>query len=219
MQVRVTYYLEVLSSWCFWAEPAWADLKRRYGDRVEFGWKIALMEPEAYPKSQSQCEWFYRRSGSIVRSQVMLNSGWLEPALGNHPVPSHVAEAAKDLGIADDRVRLALARAALLEGRKIGRLDESLKAALEGAHLDGEELGRLAQSPGVAGRVQKSTAEFRALQVSQRPTFLVESDIGDRAVFSGLVRAEPLAATIDAMLDDAGAYASWKAHFGDPPGS
>jgi len=28
--VKVTYYLEVISSWCYWAEPAWAELKRRY---------------------------------------------------------------------------------------------------------------------------------------------------------------------------------------------
>jgi hypothetical protein len=47
--------------------------------------------------------------------------------------------------------------------------------------------------------------------------FLIENAIGDRAVFSGLVRVEPLAAAIDAMLQDAASYASWKAHFGDPP--
>jgi len=45
--VHVTYYLEVISSWCFWAEPAWTELKRRYADRVEFTWKIALMPAEA----------------------------------------------------------------------------------------------------------------------------------------------------------------------------
>src|SRR5689334_11175335 len=66
--VKVTYYLEVISSWCFWAEPTWAELKRRYEGRVEFGWKIAQMPADAYPVSKSQCEWFYRRSGSIVRS-------------------------------------------------------------------------------------------------------------------------------------------------------
>ena len=43
--VKVTYYLEVISSWCYWAEPAWADLKKRYeGAPVRFDWKIALMD-------------------------------------------------------------------------------------------------------------------------------------------------------------------------------
>jgi predicted DsbA family dithiol-disulfide isomerase len=36
--MKVTYFLEVLSSWCFWAEPAWAELQRRYAGRVEFRW-------------------------------------------------------------------------------------------------------------------------------------------------------------------------------------
>ena len=26
----VTYYLEVISSWCYWVEPTWAELKARY---------------------------------------------------------------------------------------------------------------------------------------------------------------------------------------------
>jgi len=45
----------------------------------------------------------------------------------------------------------------------------------------------------------------------------LESNIGDRAVFSGLATAEPLIATTDAMLSDAAAYASHAAHFGTPP--
>jgi len=37
------------------------------------------------------------------------------------------------------------------------------------------------------------------------------------AVFSGLVRIEPLAATIDAMLADSAAYAAHAAHHGKAP--
>ena len=105
---KITYYLEVSSSWCFWAEPAWAELKRCYEGKVEFGWKIALMPPEAYPVSVNQCEWFYRRSGSIMRSPFMLNSGWWEPEIKQYLVPNYLAEAARDFGVNDDRVRLAV---------------------------------------------------------------------------------------------------------------
>ena len=76
--IHVTYYLEVMSSWCYWAEPMWAELKNRYVGRAEFDWKIALMPAEAYPVSVNQCEWFYRRSGSIMRSSFMLNPGCSE---------------------------------------------------------------------------------------------------------------------------------------------
>src|SRR6185436_18185229 len=108
---KVTYYLEVISSWCYWAEPTWAELKDRFGGRVEFDWKIALMPPEAFPVSKNQCEWFYRRSGSITRSPFMLNSGWLEPDIKEYFAPNYLAEAARTMGITDDRVRLAIAHA------------------------------------------------------------------------------------------------------------
>src|SRR6516164_11049287 len=114
--VQVTYYLEVISSWCHWAEPAWAELKQRYAGRVGFQWKIALLPAEAYPVSAKQCEWFYRRSGSVMRSPYMLNSGWFEPEIKQYLVPNLVAEAARDMGVNDDRVRLAIAHATVREG-------------------------------------------------------------------------------------------------------
>src|SRR5262245_34751730 len=104
MNVKITYYLEVLSSWCHWVEQTWAELKRRYADRVEFQWKIALMTRDAYPASRSQCDWFYRRSGTIMRSPYMLNSGWYDR--DHIETANLVVEAARDFGVNDDRVRL-----------------------------------------------------------------------------------------------------------------
>jgi predicted DsbA family dithiol-disulfide isomerase len=215
--MKITYYLEVISSWCYWAEPAWAELKGRYAGQVEFGWKIALMPPEAYPVSKSQCEWFYRRSGSIVRSPFMLNSGWFENEFRPCMAPNYVVEAARDFGVNDDRVRLAIAHAALREGRKLGRWDEAVSVGAKAAGVDPGQLQKRAQSPEVAARAAATTAEFHALQINQRPAFLLENAIGDRVVFSGLVKPVPLAASLDAMLADEAAYASWKAHFGDVP--
>jgi hypothetical protein len=42
--LKITYYLDVISSWCHWSEPAWALLKGRYNGSAEFQWKIALMD-------------------------------------------------------------------------------------------------------------------------------------------------------------------------------
>jgi len=72
MQVTVIYYLDIISSWCYWAEPAWAELKRRYTGTVSFQWRIALMDPAGLPASRSQEDWFYRRSGVTVGSPFML---------------------------------------------------------------------------------------------------------------------------------------------------
>lgn len=217
--LKITYYLEVISSWCHWAEPAWAELKQRYAPHAESEWKLALMDSSGLPASRDQCEWFYRRSGTIMRSPVMLNSGWFERELKEYIAPNLVAEAAKDFGVTDDRVRLAIARAGLIDGRKVGRWEESVAAAAEAAGLNADALMQKAKSPEIEARARATTAEFHTLKVSQRPAFVLESSIGDRAVFSGLATLTPLAAAADAMLADASAYASFATHFGGPPQS
>lgn len=216
--MKVTYYLEVLSSWCHWADPSWQELKRRYVGQVEFSWKVALMRPDDFPISTTQCDWFYRRSGTVMRSPYMLNSGWLEvERKGNYTAPNLVAEAGKDLGFTDDRLRLALAHAALREGRKIGDLGTAISCVANALGVDAAKLRARAESPEVTKRVELSTAEFHALQIAQRPAFVLEDPIGDKAVFSGLVAIAPLIATIDAMQADTSAYAAHKAHFGTVP--
>lgn len=219
--MKVTYYLEVLSSWCYWVEPTWAELKARYAPRgVEFDWKIALMKPEDFPVSAKQYEWFLQRSGNtVMRSPFKLNPGWVDfpVTAATYPAASAVAEAARSLGATGDEVRLALAHAGEREGRKMGRIAEAVKVAAKVSGLNAKKLRARAESPEVAARIQATTAEFHAHQIGQRPAFILTDDIGDKAVFSGLVRIEPLAATIDAMLADTAAYAAHKAHFGGPP--
>lgn len=216
--MKITYFVEIMSSWCVWAEPAWAQLKTQYAGRVEFQWKIALMNPGDFPVSARQCDWFYQRSGTITRSAFMLSSGWVDPSLkGNYSAPNQVAEAGRDFGITDDRLRLALSHAAMREGRRIGVMDEAVAVAAKALGLDPHLLRERAESTEVRNRVKASTEEFHALKINQRPAFLIEDAIGDRAVFSGLVTAAPLAATIDAMLSDTAAYASYAAHHGAPP--
>jgi predicted DsbA family dithiol-disulfide isomerase len=176
------------------------------------------MNPGHFPVSRAQCEWFYRRSGTIMRSPYMLNSGWLEPERnGVYDAPSLVAEAGRDFGFSDDRLRHALSRAANREGRKIGNMAEAVAVAAAAAGLDPAALQARAESPEVRARVDASTAEFHAHQITQRPAFVLTDVIGDTAVFSGLVRSEPLAAAIEAMLADSAAYAAHAAHFGGPP--
>lgn len=218
--MKVTYYLETISSWCYWVEPTWAELKQRYAGRVEFDWKIALMRKEDYPTSREQCDWFYRRSGMLMKSPFMLNSGWLEPwREGLYPAASYVAEAGRDFGITGDELRLALAHAADRDGIKVASMGPAIEVAVKATKLDGKKLQARAESPEVAARIQASTKEFFAHQIDQRPAFVITSGIGDKAVFSGVARIEPLATTIESMLSDQSAYAAHKAHFGGPPPS
>ena len=156
--MRVTYYLEVLSSWCHWAEPTWTELQARYAGRVQFDWKIALMRPQDFPISPEQADWFYRRSGTIARSPYMLSNGWLEAPGFDYAMPNLVAEAARSLGASGDIVRLALTDAAVREGRKIGRLDEAVSVAAAAGQLTPEQLRARAISPEIRTTVDASTA-------------------------------------------------------------
>jgi predicted DsbA family dithiol-disulfide isomerase len=217
VQVKITYYLDVASSWCFWAEPAWAALKERYAGRVGFDWKIALMDAASLPTSREQLSRFYRRSGMMMRSPFMLSTEWLEPGVTEYPVRNFVAEAAKDFGVTDDRVRLALAVAALRDRKPADQWDVAAEIGAQAGGLDKTKLLKSARSLAVEARVRASTAEFHALKVTQRPTFVIDSEIGDRAVLSGFATLPPLAAAIDAMLDDAAAYQAHAAHFNSAP--
>lgn len=219
MKLKITYYLDVISSWCLWAEPAWAELKERYAGEAEFVWKIALCDADGLPVSAAQEDWFYRRSGTVMRSSFMLNSSWMEPGLKEYLAPNCIAEAGKDFGIEDDRVRLALMNAAMREGRKVARWEEAAAIGAKAANLVPAKLLERARHASVEERVRAATAEFHALKVTQRPTFVIDDEISDRAVVSGLSRAEPLIAVIEAMRSDCAAYASYKAHFGAPPAS
>ncbi len=217
MQITITYFLDVISSWCFWSEPGWTELKKRYGGKVQFDWKIALLDASGLPTTRAQEEWFYRRSGLIMRSPFMLSSAWYEPILPEYLAPNLVAEAGKDFGITDDRIRLALSHAGLRDGQRFGDWEVAAEIGARAAGLEKRTLLERAKAPEVEERARASTAQFKALQVTQRPTFVVDTDIGDRAVFSGFARVAPLVSAIDSMLDDAEIYTAYAAHFGSPP--
>lgn len=152
-----------------------------------------------------------------MRSPFMLNTEWYDASLKEWLPPNATAEAAKDFGITDDRVRLALSYAALREGKKVSDWNVCAELGANAGKLDKTKLLEAARSPAIEKRLRKSTAEFHAMQITQRPTFVVDTEIGDRAIFSGVVRLEPIAETIESMLDDLDFYATHRAHFGGPP--
>jgi predicted DsbA family dithiol-disulfide isomerase len=219
MRLTVTNYLDVISSWCFWATPVWQELQKRYHGRADFRWKIALMDGGGLPPTREHTEWYYRRSGMLMRSPFMLDASWIEPGRSEYLEPNCVAEAARDLGIDDDRVWTALSRAELRDGTRIGDWKTASEIAAKASGLLPDDLLQRAKSPEIEARVRQSTAEFHAMQVTQRPTFVIDSPIGDRAIFSGFAKVAPLIATMDAMLDDIVGYEAHTAHFGAVPPS
>ena len=101
--------------------------------------------------------------------------------------------------------------------KAIRDVDVAAEIGARASGLDKAKLVDRAKSPEIEKRIRQSTADWQALKVMQRPTFLIDTEIGDRAIFSGVIRLEPIAATLDSMIDDAVAYAAHAAHFGAPP--
>ena len=215
--MKVTCYLDVISSWCHWGEPVWSELKRRYEGQAEFTWKIALMDASGLPVSVEQLEWFYRRSGVMMRSSYKLNSGWFDANLTEYLAPNAVAEAARELGVTGDSVRLAIAEAAVIHGKRVSDWDVSVSVASKASGLSEGDLLTCAQLPAIEARLRASTAEFHASGMTQRPSFLLENALGDRTIFSGTVVLAPIVAAMDAMLVDEAMVRAYATHYGSPP--
>lgn len=212
--VKITYYLDVVSSWCHYVEPVWDFLKEEYAAEVTFDWRIALIPSEGLPESTFEEDGYYRRSGVITRQTQMLNSAWVDPTLKEYLAPNVVAVAAKELGFKGDEVRRAIAHAAMIEGKQVGQFEVSAEVAAQASGLDKEDILALSQSELVEEEVRGDTRAFNSFGINQRPAFHLVSEIQDQAIFSGIIHLGPLQATLDAMIEDVTAYRSWDAHFG-----
>jgi predicted DsbA family dithiol-disulfide isomerase len=207
--IHLTYYLDVMSSWCFYVEPNLDRLRERYADRLTCDWRIALVtEAGSQGWNHDQIAWFYKRSGAVTG--VQLNPAWNR---GPHTTlqPNLAAEAARELGCGDDRVRRALAHAALIEGLPIYHKREAVRVAAAAGGLDQAKLIKLMDEPRIEERIRESGEEFASYRIDQRPGFVIRSDIGDRVVYSGVWRLEPLDAAIGALIKDEDEYARFAA--------
>src|SRR5262245_49809471 len=153
----------------------------------------------------------------MMYSPFMLNTDWYDPSLPEWLAPNCVAEAAKDFDLTDDSVRLALSHAALREGKKVSDWEIAAEVGAAAGKIARGKLLERARAPAIEKRVRGSRVKFRALQITHPPALLIHTELGVRAVFSGIVKLEPLPATVVSMLHDAAADAGHKAHFGDPP--
>jgi predicted DsbA family dithiol-disulfide isomerase len=214
--LTLVYYLDVLSSWCFVAERSLGVVRERLGERLKLDWRLAFLfngGPMAY--SPQLAAWQYRRNESLTG--VKLNARWRESANDTTWWANLATEAARTLGVTDDRVRHAIARAAMADGVRVGARDEAVKVAVTASGLDRRDLEREMDHPRTAERLWESTMEYKSLPVRVQPTFIFRNEIGDTAILSGLVGTAPLNACADEMLAAAEGYAKFNAENVAPP--
>jgi predicted DsbA family dithiol-disulfide isomerase len=213
--LRLTYYVDVLSSWCFVAERALAALREHHGERLAYDWRIAFLfngGPMGY--SPALASWQYRRLEAV--SGVKLNPAWRESSDDTTWWANLATEAARGLGATDDRVRLSLARAAMVDGERVGRREVAVSVAARASGLAAPALESEMDKPRTAERMWTSTNDLRGMRLDVQPVFVLRNSIGDAAILSGLFQPETLMRCADEMLAAVDGYAAYGAANAQP---
>lgn len=197
--VDVIYYVDVLSSWCFLADRALERIEEKYGDGVRLDWRIAqLNDFGPLPYSRADMAWYYARTAKMTG--VQLNADWNDSPQTTTKYANAAAEAARSLGAVDSRVRRELARAAVIDGKPLGRREVAVEEAARLSGFEPERIAEAMESWQVTQRIAQTTQEFADLALPQRPSFVMRNTSGDLAVFSGLYTFESLESVIGEML-------------------
>jgi len=210
--VTIEYFIDTCSSWVYFARETITRLRVAFGDRAEFTWRIALLDrAEALGYTADSMDWYYRRSQALAGEK--LDPNWIVNRETGSLEANLVVEAARELGIRDDRAWLAVASETMGNGRQIASFVGAADAVAAACGIDADRLVDAAQSAVVRDRVEASTKRFHELALPQRPAFVLRSAINDEVRFSGLIDYDPIALTIEAMLrDEAGSAAYARAH-------
>lgn len=207
--MQLTYFFDVCSVWCALADEVLAEVQKRYGDRVPITRKIALINDGApMADGLEQEHWYYQRCQATTGRSF--DHRWIEKRGQSTWIPNAVIYASEKLGHGS-KVHEALKIAGLMKGESILRRDVALQLAVSASGLSRVELERAVDDPATSQSIAVSTAEFSSFAVNQRPTFVIRSEIEDTAIFSGIYRAEPILAAIDAMIGDENVYEQFAA--------
>ena len=105
--VDLIYYVDVLSSWCHIADRAVERIEEKYGSNVRLDWRIAqLFNYGPLPYTQKDLAWYYERTAKMTG--VRLNEAWHDSPETTTKYANAAAEAARELGAGDSRVRRGL---------------------------------------------------------------------------------------------------------------
>lgn len=197
--IDLTAYIDVLSSWCYVGDLALQKIEKKYGNRLRVEWKIAqLFDFGPLPYTRDQLAWYYARTAKI--SGVQMNAAWVDTPDATTLHANQAAEAARTLGVTGMSLVRALNRANVIDGKPLGRREAVLDEAARIAGLDRAELDRVMRDPATAARIKETTAEFEALNLPQRPSYVLRNPTGDLALLSGIYTFESLDAIIGEML-------------------
>lgn len=197
--VEIIYYVDVLSSWCHVADRALEQIESKYGESVRIEWRIAqLFDFGPLPYGREELEWYYARTARMTG--VQLNPSWFDSSQTTTVYANQAAEAARALGLNGSMVRRGLSRAALVDGKPLGKREVAIEEEARLSGLSSSEIDRAMEDVQTKDRIIRSTQEYKDLALPQLPSFVFRNTSGDLAVFSGLYTFESLDAAVGEML-------------------
>jgi 2-hydroxychromene-2-carboxylate isomerase len=210
--VQVTAFVDVLSHWCLAAAPALVALRSTLANDLRIAVVFAPVGDGAPLGQTHEAEaWFYRR-GSLAYGRA-LDAAWCEGPQTTTWHANAAVAAAVGFGADPIAVAAAVSRAAMVEGRLLGRPQEAVRVVSALTGLDGEALlGAMTGTP-VVEALHGGNARLAAIGCAERPSWELENDNGDRAVLQGVWQAEAILPLARAMLEDERAYRA----AGSPP--
>jgi len=208
--IGIVYYFDVLSSWSLISQPALEAVTTEFGDAVTIDWRVGLFNDGApLGESAEKWAWYYTRIEAMTG--VKLDPAWRESDDDSTYYPNAVAVAARRLGVTGDTVRLALARAAMFDGRKVQHREIALDVAVEASGLGRESLSAAVDDRLTFAELSRTTREYRALPVNVLPVFQVTNALGDVAILSGYFQARSLRAVVGENVETLRRYDAFMA--------
>lgn len=200
--MRVIAIFDVLSHWCLAAWPAFEAAQAQAPTELVLA-PILNGFPMGAPAEHEA--WFYKR-GSLAYDMT-LHSDWYENELSTTLHANAAVVAASLLGADLPKTTVAVMRAAMEDGVKMGRRDVAVTTVARIAGLDAAALDRSMRSAEAGRRLNAANAELQRIGCTERPSWLMENANGDRVVMQGIWQKEPILSSLTALQSDEQAYA------------
>jgi predicted DsbA family dithiol-disulfide isomerase len=212
--VKCTYFLDVLSQWCFIADRALQKARFSHLGNLEVEYRFVPIASDG-PLQVTHDEQLrvYRRSRMI---SGVTTRAWIEPSSQVRTWEANAATmAAAKLGGDIDVVRARVARAALVDGLPLGRPGQATAFVSGAFGIDEADLRRVMDSAELCEEIRQGERRFADLGLKVRPSFVLSNSIDDHIVLGGQYSFEVLSASIGSLVADEAAYAYFEEH-GDP---
>lgn len=202
--LECTYFLDILSQWCYIADRALRDLRLKYPTlRVSLRF-VPIAFKDALPVTRTEQARVYKRSAMITGIATV---PWIQENETTRTWEANAtALAAAQFGLEIDRVRESITRAALLSGEPMGREGAAIALVSSEFGVSEDKLRQAVYGPEVATEMQAFEDEFKALRLSVRPTFVIRNAIEDHVILGGAYRFDLLDACVQSLATDAAGY-------------